>query len=303
MNGRPILLLLTFLLSACDSPAAQTKSAASASASGAVETPHGLAVGQRVIAATSKTHFRDGTIVSIEDSTIVLEYGTPDSSGKLPTSKAPIDKAWLPAHRSADLKAGDYAVCRIATTYWVPCHLEGLEGDVFDAQDSRGTRYKLERDALLQPDEATRKNIEQFVTRERRHRQFDKAFAEAGSPRQPEGWKPAKGDRVVAHLSRTSWYGATLLEVRKNNRYLIDWDGDTWDPREMPLDRIAPQPSGAAAVTVGQFVIVKPRSETWRWDHSKVVAVNGDDVEVAGRNERKRKVKATELIPIVPDAT
>ena len=69
----------------------------------------------------------------------------------------------------------------------------------------------------------------------------------------------------------------------------------------MVLDEIAPQSTAKqTAVTEGQFVIVRPKTATMRWEHTKIVRIAADGLEVINRDDSKRKVSQDDVIPIVP---
>jgi hypothetical protein len=52
-------------------------------------------------------------------------------------------------------------------------------------------------------------------------------------------------------------------------------------------------------VAVDQFVLVRPEAADDRWEHTKVVTVDGETIEVVNRNGKQRSVARKDLLPIV----
>ncbi len=258
-------------------------------------------VGAEIVAATSKHSFREGKVTKIEGTKLVFEYGTANKkTGKKSTWTVDKAKVWLKGQVKA-VKAGDHLVCRVHTSSWYPCKIKSVEGTVIKIEDSYGKSHNVEKAALVQPDAATQANIKDYIIKEGKRRAFDKAFEAAGKPLQPEDWKPKKGDKIVIHFVGTSWYGGTVVKnKKKKGKVRIDWEGDTWDDRDVSPDEVAPQPKKKQDVKEGQFVIVRPKSASSRWEHCKVTKVKGDTVTVVNRDESKRKVSKKDIVPIVP---
>ncbi|MBU0607942.1 MAG: hypothetical protein KKI08_08635, partial [Armatimonadetes bacterium] len=185
-------------------------------------------VGTDIVAATSKTSFRQGKVFAIEGSRVTFEYGTENENTKRkPTWTVDGDKVWLMTGVK-DATAGDALVCRTGTESWYPCRVDGVEGAVVKIQDSYGKQHNLSHMALLRPDEATQADVKDYLAREAKRRAFDQAFLAAGRPVRPPRWAPKKGDKVVIQFVGTSWYSGTVVEMKKDsNQATIDWEGDT----------------------------------------------------------------------------
>jgi len=295
-----IASLALLAAAACGNKETRTSTAGSASASSSPKKAT-VEVGSEIVAATSKTSFREGKVQKIEGSKITFEYGSPNKkSGKRPTQTVDKSKVWL-IGTPVTPKVGDHLVCKVSTTSWYPCVVKAIEGTVIKAEDHYGKPHNLAKEALIKPDPATAANIKDYLATEAKHRAFDKAFEAAGKPFKPDAWTPKKGEKIVIHFVGTSWYGGTVVENKKDKgKVRIDWEGDTWDDRDVAPDEVAPQPTKPAEVKKDQFVIVRPQSATMRWEHNKVATVDASSVEVVNRDDNKRKVSKKDVIPIVP---
>jgi hypothetical protein len=295
-----LLGLILLSVSSCDSKDDGAEPSGSTEATAAPKKAT-VDVGSEIVAATSKTSFREGKVTKLEGSKVTFEYGRPDKkTNKKPTQTVDKTKVWLTANPHAP-KAGDHLVCKVSTTSWHPCTVKAIEGEVIKVEDHYGKAHNINKSAILKPDAATQANIKEFLAKEAKHRAFDKAFEAAGKPAKPATWVPKKGEKIVIHFVGTSWYGGTVVENKKDKgKVRIDWEGDTWDDRDVAPDEVAPQPTKPMDVKEGQFVIVRPKSATMRWEHTKIVSLADDAIEVINRDDSKRKVSKNDVIPIVP---
>ena len=295
-----LLSLVLLSVPACDSKDDSAAPSGSTEASAAPKKAT-VEVGSEIVAATSKTSFREGKVSKIEGSKVTFEYGTPDKkTNKRPTQTVDKNKVW-PIANPYGPKAGDHLVCKVSTTSWHPCVVKTIEGEVIKIEDHYGKAHNVNKGAVLKPDAATQANIKEFLAKEAKHRAFDKAFEAAGKPFKPAGWIPKKGEKIVIHFVGTSWYGGSVVEHKKDKgKVRIDWEGDTWDDRDVAPDEVAPQPNKPMDVKEGQFVIVRPKSATMRWEHNKILSVTDDALEVVNRDDSKRKVSKNDVLPIVP---
>jgi hypothetical protein len=266
-----------------------------------------LSAGMEVVAAMSDVAFRQGTVVSLDTEKVTFEYGTVDpATGKKPTASADLGRAWrigTPPNAAKD----DYLVCmlqrrkseREPPPTWYPCKVLGVSGNKLHVSDYLGLEYELDPEHALRPDELTRKAIAGYLDTEQKHRTFDRGFEEAGRPVRPAGWEPKAGEPIVIHWVGTSWYGGKVVELKRDkNKVRVDFEGNRWDDRDVPLSEVSPQPAGALEVAAEQFAILRPKEADQRWDHVRVKSVAGEDVEVLDRDGGSRKVARKDLIPI-----
>jgi hypothetical protein len=233
-----------------------------------------LTKGTEIVAAVGAVSFREGRVLTIAGDEVTFEHGRADpKTGAKPQQKVDRARVWR-IGRSLDVAAGEHLVCRVAPTMWLPCKVEGREQADFRVSDAFGKSHRLAATDMVLPDEARRKAIATFLERENKHRAFDEAFEAAGSPARPDGWRAA-----------------------------IHYDGQAFPDRDVPLSGMAPLPSEPADTAAGSFVLVKPTDPSERWEHAKVLRVDGSFAEVVNRNDDKRKVARADLVPIVSSAT
>ena len=263
--------------------------------------PGTVKVGSEVVAGVGKTGFREGKIVAIDGTKATLEYGRENKkTGKRPTLKVDLNRTFLKGQVKA-VKKGEHLACQVSTTSWYACRVESVTGKMAKTEDSYGKSHNLNLNALVRPDAATQANIKDYLIKEAKRRAFDKAFLAAGKPVTPAGWTPKKGAKIVIHFVGTSWYGGTVVKNKeKKGKVRIDWEGDTWKDRDVSPTEVAPQPASAQSVKAGQFVIVRPRTASMRWEHAKVLSVKGTAVEVINRDEKKSMTNTKDIVPIAP---
>ena len=72
------------------------------------------------------------------------------------------------------------------------------------------------------------------------------AAAKKRHPRVPEGYRPKKGEQVVAQWSEGSWYTGQVDSI-SGERATVSWPGSSFKPSEIQTTRVAPYPSAAGA--------------------------------------------------------
>jgi hypothetical protein len=304
-----LVVVIAGWLVACDSkptPAGTDAPATDGSAPAAPAVT--VKVGDEIVAATSQVAFSQGKVVKIEGDKVTFEYGRVDMKTQVRPQKAvqSVDAYLIGAQ--VDIKEGDNLVCHVVRRKvqavplptWYPCRVLSVHGNKLRVEDHYATKYELDPERVIKPAAATQKAIGTFIETEIEHRKFDHEFERAGHPYQPVGWEPRADDKVVIHWVGSSWYSGKIVEVKKDKgKVRVDFDGDRWSDRDVAWTEVAPQPIAPRDVVVDQFVILRPSAEDERWEHSKVVAVSGETVEVVNRNGNKTKVARIDLVPIV----
>jgi hypothetical protein len=290
-------LLLALLLAGCEDP----RPGGVAPAATGSATPAAASAGSRLVAATGRVAFPEGTVVSTDAEQVTFEHGTADpATGKRPQKTVDRARAWE-AGAVADAKVDEALVCNMAAQSWHPCRVKAVNGGKLTVIDHLGTEQELASAAVVRPDAATQKTFGDFLVVEARRQLFDEAFERAGRPARPDGWKPRVGDELVVHYVGTSWYGAKVIEVHEDKgKVRVTWDGGTWDDRDVAILDVAPRPRAAGALKDGQYVLARPEGPPFRWPHARVESVRGETVLIVDRDDKKRSVVAADLLPIVP---
>ncbi len=320
--GTRSALLVAVLLVACSSKSDPADGASPAPTVSAEAAPAvTVAMGDDIVAATSKVAFTQGKVVKIEPDKVTFEFGRPDPKTRLrPRKSVPgIDAYRIADAAAADgapLSKGDNLICHvvrrkttvIALPTWYPCHVLEVRGSKIRVEDHYGTKYDLDPERVIKPREATQNAIATYIATELKHRKFDRDFEAAGHPVRPAGWVPAVAAPIVIHWVGTSWYSGTVVAVKKGKgKVRVQFEGDRWNDRDVAATEVAPQPNDATStgpapqVAAEQFVIVRPSAADERWEHNRVLTVNGETLEVVDRNGKKTSVPRKNVVPIVPD--
>lgn len=307
---RPLLAITLAALCAvcaCDDAAPAAEDAAP-STPGATAPAVTVKVGDDIVAATAKVAFTQGKVVKVAGDAVTFELGRPNRETGARATKTVTGADVYRLGAQTDSKPGDHLICHVIErkTYaiplptWHPCRVLSVSGGKVKVEDHYGTKYELDPDRTVRPREETQKAIATYIETEIKHRAFDRAFEAAGRPARPAGWQPTVEDAVVVHWVGSSWYGAKVIEVKKDKgKVRVDFEGDRWSDRDVAWTEVAPSPEAPAEVRVDQFVIVRPKAADERWEHNRVVAINGDSVEVINRNDVKKSVAREDLVPIV----
>ncbi len=242
------------------------------------------------------------------DGKVTIEHGAVDErTGRRATSIVERDKIWPidDGLVGQTVRQGEQLICRTdaKSRLWLPCQVTAIAAEHLGTEDHRGTAHQLDLRSVVRPDKETAAVIAELLALEARHRQFDKAFTEAGSPYRPKNWKPTKGAEVVARWEATSYYGARVLEMKdKGKKIRVTWEGKTLAAMDLDALLVAPRSADAPPLSKDQFVLVRPARKSQLWEHCKVTAVAGEQLVVVNRDDEKRTVGIADVIAIVkPD--
>jgi len=293
----PCLAALALLAAGCDeTPAAGAPASSTATSAAPV-----LAAGTRILVGNGRVGFVEGEVIAAGDDQVRYSLGAPDStnSGRAKAS-APRAQVW-PVGHGVRPASGQHLVCELSTSKWVPCKVISATGSIYLAEDRFGERHEMTSQQLVATDDETAANIGSYLTREARHRKFDEAFKAAGAPERASSWKPTKDEPVVIHFAGTSWYGGTVLAFDPAKQSVrVSYHGKTFDDRDVPLERVIPEPSKPAMLQRDQFVIVRPEESDALWAHARVVGIDGDNIEVVDRDDLKRRVASNAVAAVSP---
>jgi hypothetical protein len=126
------------------------------------------------------------------------------------------------------------------------------------------------------------------------------AFSREAKKRRPvkvEGYKPQKGDKVIAEGLTEFWHSATVIDVT-GAMISVAWedsntklDGTIYTVVPLPADATSP------ALNVGRYLLIKPVSGG-HWLYAQVTKVEGQSAEVKVEDGTTRTVNPGEFWPL-----
>ena len=244
-----------------------------------------LKVGDTVVFKSSATAYNEGKIEKIEGGKYEVRSGNN-------IAKPDAGDIYVPAATGAksDVKAGDIVVAFSNDLYWTGGEVKAVNGDVIEVEKAGGGKLNAAPDKIIRVSPKAIADIKGEID--------SKAFEDLGEkkvPVNPKDWKPKKGDKIAAQWSLGSWHVAVIKNVNTNN-VDIDWQNG-WSDGTAPLDKIAPYPTAANAMPkTGDYVILKPTSDSGEWEFAVVTTVSGSEAEVKLADGKTQKVKNTEFI-------
>lgn len=250
-----------------------------------------LDIGDMVIVESGSANFIEAKVVRVDGDRIGYEYGTRKTAGeaKLHSVMA------LREGRAAPVD-GQRLICRTALQNWNCCVVKGLSGPKFMVEDEWGKPHTLELSDLVIAPPTIEKNIGIRLERAAKNRAFLEAVKASGKPYRPEGWKPRKGDLVIALFAGEAWYQAKVISV-DDKKLRVLWE-DQFSPSDRSYDEVAPRTGKRPSAVAESFVLVRPSSGT-RWEPWRVESVAKKTLILVDREDRKKNVSPADVIPIV----
>ncbi len=244
-------------------------------------------VGDTVVFKTGPVTYNEGKVEKIEGGKSEIRAG--DAIAKPDMS----DVYALPKKGSkADVKVGDLVVAFNNQTYWSGGEVKSVSADIVEVEQATGGKLNVAADKIITVSPSAVADIKKNIA--------ERAFLEAGKlkvPVLPKGWKPKDGEKVAAQWSFGSWHVAIIKHVNPNN-VDIDWQNG-WSDGTVAKEKIAPYPTADNAMpNTGDYVIVKPQSDTQEWKFATVSSVTGDGCEVKFADGKTQKLRATDFIPM-----
>ncbi|HEY0429803.1 MAG TPA: hypothetical protein VGC76_18615 [Pyrinomonadaceae bacterium] len=242
-------------------------------------------IGDTVVFKVGPINYSEGKVEKIDGGK--YEIRSADNIAKADTA----DVYALPkAGAKADVKAGDFVIAFTREIYWVGGEVTNVSGDLVEIEQASGGKLNVAPDKILKVSSAAIADIKQNVEQ--------KAFEDLGKtkkPLLPKAWKPKKGDKVAAQWSFGNWYAAIVKNVNANN-IDIDWQNG-WSDGTVGTDKVAPMPTASdSAPKIGDYVILKPTSDTQEWRFATVTTVNGQDAEVKTADGKTQKLRVGDFI-------
>ncbi len=263
-----------------------------------------LVAGSKVVAAPDKNamSFQLGTVARIDGPNVVLERTLP--TGVKTSATVERSRVWR-ADRPPrpPVREGEPVICE-RTSYTQaefpsPCRVAALGPHGASCDDDWGVRFECDPLRLVRPDAATQTAIEAHLERQAHHRAFQKAARAAGHPSKPDGWKPKVGAKLLIHnTANDDWYIGVVKSMRHGE--IVVHENVSWD---VPLGADAefvPVPARPQRAAVGAYVLAQLAPDAW--SYGVVVAVQGQAVEVADGYGQRKRIGATDVIPLGPPA-
>lgn len=281
---KKLLLLIgaSVIFSACGMSGATAESK-----NGATGETANLKVGDQVVFKSSSAAYNEGKIEKIEGGKYEVRSGNniakPDAGDIYALPKA---------GSKTEVKAGDIIIAFSNDVYWTGGEVKNVNGDVIEVEKAAGGKLNAAPDKIIKVTPKAIADIKQKID--------SKAFEDKGvkkSPIVPKNWKPKKGEKIAAQWSLGSWHVAVIKNVNANN-VDIDWQNG-WSDGTAPLDKIAPYPTAANLMPkIGDYVILKPTSDSGKWEFAVVTSINGAEAEVKLADGKTQNVKNTEFIAL-----
>ncbi len=242
-------------------------------------------VGDAVLFKSGPVNYSEGKVEKIDGTKFEIRAG--DAIAKPDAS----DVYALPkAGSKADAKVGDFAVAFNYQTYWEGGEVKNVTDSVIEVEKASGGKLNVAPDKLIGVSPAAIAAIKQSIEA--------KAFEDTGKSKKPvlpKDWKPKAGEKVAAQWSFGSWHVAIIKHVNATN-IDIDWQNG-WSDGTVALDKVAPYPTAAnTSPKVGDYVIVKPQSDTEEWKFATVTTISGQEIGVKFSDGTAKKLKNTDFI-------
>lgn len=242
-------------------------------------------VGDTVVFKTGPITYNEGKIEKIEGGKSEIRAG--DAIAKPDMA----DVYALPKKgEKTEVKVGDIVAAFNYQTYWAGGEVKNVTADLVEVEKADGGKLNVASDKIIVVSPTAIAAIKQSIN--------EKAFLDLGKskvPVLPKDWKPKSGEKVAAQWSFGSWHVAVIKHVNANNIDILWQNG--WKDATVATDKIAAYPTIANAMPkVGDYVIVKPQSDTEEWKFATVSSVSGDNVEVKLSDGKTKKVRITEFI-------
>lgn len=271
-----LLICASLILSACGS---QTEKVTGGSGG------YKAAVGDTVLFKSGPVNYSEGKVEKVEGGKYEIRskdtIAKPDAGDiyALPKSGA-----------KSDVKTGDFVVAFSYEIYWVGAEVKNVTDASIEVEQAAGGKLNVAHDKIIKVSPTAIADIKQNVEA--------KAFEDLGKTKKPvlpKDWKPKAGDKIAAQWSFGSWHPAEIKHVNAND-VDIEWKNG-WKNGNVGRDKIAAFPSAANPMPKpGDYVIVRPTSETSEWKFAIVTSVSGQEAEVKFADGKTQKVKNTDFI-------
>ncbi|MCB1023537.1 MAG: DUF4537 domain-containing protein [Acidobacteria bacterium] len=249
--------------------------------------------GDKVVALWSAKSYYDGVIEEIgsDNSKMTIKWDDGSSLTEVESSNVfprPKDDA------KPKVEVGDIVLAKEQdSTRWDGAKISAVNGSDFVVKLLAGGSEKtLKGNEIIK---LPASNAEVLKDSEASNEFLEKAHAKNPTP--PENYKPRKGDMVLALWSTNSWWSGKV-EAVKDDKITVAWE-DGSSPSDIDINKVMPLPnaSNTKLPEKEQYVLAKPESGT-KWEYAQAVSVEDNAVTVKDANNKERKLKAGEVVPL-----
>lgn len=245
--------------------------------------------GDTVVARWSGNSFYEGKVESIDGNKIKVKW----SDGSNPSDVKKADVYEMPkGDTKPDVKAGDMVLAKISTnTIWNGAEVESVDGNVFKVKAIGSSNTKdLDGNKIIKVSSETAASLKDQAG----STDFLKQ-AQAKKPGVPKGFKPKKGDKVLAQWATNSWWTGKVNDVN-GGKVTVAWD-DGSRPSQVDENNVLPDPAKAKSEmpTENQFVLAKPTSGS-KWVYAQVAGVKDNNIEIKDSKGNTRTIKEGEFV-------
>ncbi len=248
-------------------------------------------VGDTVVAKWSSGSFYEGKVESLDGNKAKVKW----NDGSNPSDVDMSDVYSIPeSGAKPDVKQGDMVLAKVqSNSYWSGAEVTEVKGDVYvvKAVGSSSTT-NLDGNKIIKVTPATAATFKDKVD----SNDFLKK-AQAKSPKAPNGYKPKKGDKVVALWATNSWWSGKVNNI-SGDKVSVAWD-DGSKPSDIDMDKVMPAPnaSNTKMPEAESHVLAKPQSGS-RWQYGQVTEVKSDSIVIKNSRGENRTLKMGEFIPL-----
>ena len=249
--------------------------------------------GDRIVAEQSAAQFFEARVLSAEQDRLrVQAIGGNDS---LTVVSSDVYRLPPTPH---ELLPNMLAICGHAES-WEPCRLLQVLGDVLPARSASGKAMEVRRDQVLVPSALTELNLKRYFARSEAELAFARSAQHAGEPRPEPGWRPALHERLLVKLG-DDWFTGYVREIGDDLAQVSL--GTAQRSVTVSLAALAPEPpsSFVSDLRRGDFVLVRPETQSQPWQRCQIRAVNDKELKLSDVAGAQKVTTLREVVPLRP---
>lgn len=246
-------------------------------------------VGDTVVAKWSTNSFYEGKVEKMDGAKVTVAWEDKSQSTVVDAA----DVYTIPTvGAKPDVKQGDMVLAKTASgSYWNGAEVTGVEAGVYKVRVVTGyTSANVPGEKIIKVPATTAADFKQAAG------STDFLIeAKKGKVTIPAGYKPKKGDAVLAEWTTNSWWAGKIDNISGSNIY-VAWN-DNSKPSAVNISKVMPMPTSSDKTMPSekQFLIVKPDSGS-SWQYGQTASVTGSRVEVKLANNQTKTVTPGEFV-------